>query len=181
MFDAPYIRPLITADRIAARVRDLGSDIAHDFAAEDRVPHAVCVLKGACLFLGDLMRAVELPMTVDFIAVSSYGGSTTSSGEVRLVKDLDQSVQHKDVLIVEDIVDTGLTLSYLVDLFWRRGASSVRIATLLDKRARRRISLPVDYVGFEIPDEFVIGYGLDYDERYRNLPFVGVAVDPSKL
>jgi hypoxanthine phosphoribosyltransferase len=181
MFNEPHIRPLVTAHQIAERVREMGAEIARDYSAENRVPHAVCVLKGACMFLGDLMRSVELPMTIDFIAVSSYGGSTTSSGEVRLVKDLDQSVQRQDVLIVEDIVDTGLTLSYLVDLFWRRGASSVRIATLLDKKARRRISLPVDYVGFEIPDEFVIGYGLDFDERYRNLPYVGVAVDPSRL
>ena len=181
MFNTPHIKELISAERISERVREMGAEITSDFIAEGRVPHAVCVLKGACLFLGDLMRAVELPMTLDFIAVSSYGGSTTSSGEVRLVKDLDESLQLKDVLIVEDIVDTGLTLSYLVDLFWRRGARSVRIATLLDKKARRRVTLPVDYVGFEIPDEFVIGYGLDFDERYRNLPFVGIATEPALL
>jgi hypoxanthine phosphoribosyltransferase len=172
MIDRSSLRPLITAEQIAARVAELGARITADFAGEGRVPHLVCVLKGGCLFLSDLMRAIELPVTVDFIAVSSYGEGTSSSGEVRVTKDLDQGLEGRDLLFVEDIVDTGLTLAFLVDSFRRRGARSVRIATLLDKRARRRVEVPVDYVGFEIPDEFVVGYGLDYAERYRNLPFI---------
>ena len=164
---------MIPAEEIATRVVTLGAEITRDYDAEGRIPHFVCVLKGGCLFLGDLMRAVDLPLTVDFIAVSSYGAGTSPSGEVRLTKDLDQSVEGRDVLFVEDIVDTGLTLSYLVDSFRRRGARSVKVAALLDKRSRRRAHVPLDYVGFEIPDEFVVGYGLDYAERYRNLPYIG--------
>ena len=174
MIDESSLSVLIPADRIAARVAELGAQITRDYAAEDRVPHLICVLKGGCMFLSDLMRAVELPVTVDFIAVSSYGEKTSSSGEVRVTKDLDQSLDGRDVLFVEDIVDTGLTLSYLVDSFRRRGARSVRVATLLDKAGRRRVDVPLDYVGFEIPDEFVVGYGLDYAERYRNLAYIGV-------
>jgi hypoxanthine phosphoribosyltransferase len=171
--DPSQLAVLISAEAIAERVAALGAEIARDYDAEGRVPHFVCVLKGGCLFLSDLMRAVDLPLTVDFIAVSSYGDGTSSSGEVRLTKDLDQSVEGRDVLFVEDIVDTGLTLSYLVDSFRRRGARSVKVAALLDKRSRRRTEVSLDYVGFEIPDEFVVGYGLDYSERYRNLPFIG--------
>ena len=181
MLDTTQITPLIPAEAIAARVNEMGARIARDYSAEARVPHAICVLKGACLFLSDLVRAIPLPLTVDFIAVSSYGASTKTSGEVRLTKDLDESLEGRDALIIEDIVDTGLTLAFLVDSFKRRGARSVRIATLLDKRARRRVDLAIDYVGFEIPDEFVVGYGLDYAQRYRNLPFIGVPKDLSML
>jgi hypoxanthine phosphoribosyltransferase len=173
MIDSGNLTVLISAGEIAARVSAIGADIARDYGAEGSAPHFVCVLKGGCMFLSDLMRAVDLPLTVDFIAVSSYGDRTSTSGEVRLTKDLDQSVEGRDVLFVEDIVDTGLTLSYLVDSFRRRGARSVKVAALLDKRSRRRADVPVDYVGFVIPDEFVVGYGLDYAERYRNLPYIG--------
>lgn len=165
---------LLSAERIASRVAELGAQITEDYRRENRVPHLVCVLKGGCLFLSDLVRAIDLPVTIDFIAVSSYGEGTSTSGEVRLTKDLDQGLEGRDLLFVEDIVDTGLTLAYLVDNFRRRGASSIRIATLLDKSARRRVEVPVDYVGFEIPDEFVVGYGLDYAEKYRNLPYIGI-------
>jgi hypoxanthine phosphoribosyltransferase len=175
------ITVLFSAEEIATKVAEMGARIAADYERERLAPYVVCVLKGACLFCSDLVRAIPLHVTLDFIAVSSYGSSTTSSGEVRMNKDLDQSLEDRDVLIVEDIVDTGLTLAFLVDSFKRRGARSVRIAALLDKRARRKVDLVPDYVGFEIPDAFVVGYGLDFDERYRNLPFVGVPKDPSAL
>ena len=174
MLDESRLTILIPAEQIAARVAELGGRIAEDYRREGRVPHLVCVLKGGCLFLSDLMRAIDLPVTIDFIAVSSYGDGTSSSGEVRVTKDLDQGLEGRDLLFVEDIVDTGLTLSFLVDSFRRRGARSIRIATLLDKTSRRRVEVPVDYIGFAIPDEFVVGYGLDYAERYRNLPYLGV-------
>jgi hypoxanthine phosphoribosyltransferase len=174
MLDTSHVTELISAERIATRVGELGARITEDYRREGAVPHLVCVLKGGCLFLSDLMRAIDLPLTVDFIAVSSYGGGTTTSGEVRVTKDLDQSLEGRDVLFVEDIVDTGLTLSFLIDSFRRRGARSIRVATLLDKKSRRRADVAIDYVGFEIPDEFVIGYGLDHAERYRNLPYIGV-------
>jgi hypoxanthine phosphoribosyltransferase len=181
VLDTTHLTTLISAAAIGARVSEMGDQIARDYRSEGRVPHAVCVLKGACLFLSDLMRATPLPLTVDFIAVSSYGGSMKTSGEVRLTKDLDHSLDGRDALIVEDIVDTGLTLAFLVDSFKRRGARSVRVAALLDKPARRRVHMPIDYVGFRIPDQFVIGYGLDYDERYRNLPFIAVPRDVGRL
>lgn len=181
MLDTVNVSVLIPADEIAARVVALGAQITSDYHAENNVPHLICVLKGGCMFLSDLMRSIWLPVTIDFIAVSSYGTETSSSGEVRMTKDLDQSLDGRDVLFVEDIVDTGLTLSYLTDTFRRRGARSVKIAALLSKPARRRIEVPIDYVGFEIPDEFVVGYGLDHAERYRNLPYIGVVRDPSAI
>lgn len=181
MLDTANVSVLIPASEISERVAALGAQITAEYSAEDRVPHLICVLKGGCMFLSDLMRSVWLPVTIDFIAVSSYGSETTSSGEVRLTKDLDQSLDGRDVLFVEDIVDTGLTLSYLTDTFRRRGARSVKIAALLSKPARRQIEVPIDYVGFEIPDEFVVGYGLDHGEKYRNLPFIGVVTDPSAV
>jgi hypoxanthine phosphoribosyltransferase len=174
MTDPPRLTVLISAERIAARVAELGARITEDYGREERTPHLICVLKGGCMFLSDLMRTIDLPVTIDFIAVSSYGDGTSPSGEVRVTKDLDQSLEGRDVLFVEDIVDTGLTLAYIVDSFRRRAARSIRIAALLDKRARRRVEVPLDYVGFEIPDEFVVGYGLDFAERYRNLPYIGV-------
>jgi len=173
------IRILLTADQIATRVRELGAQVSREYAASQSTPHLVCVLKGGCVFLSDLMRSIDLPVSVDFIAVSSYGGRLSTSGEVRIVKDLDQSLEGRDVLFVEDIIDTGFTLSYLVDNFRRRGARSVRIAALIDKKARRRVSVPLDFVGFEIADEFVVGYGLDHAEMYRNLPYVAVLAEHS--
>lgn len=181
MLDMANVSVLIPAIEISERVVAIGAQITADYDAESRVPHLICVLKGGCMFLSDLMRSIDLPVTIDFIAVSSYGAETTSSGEVRMTKDLDQSLEGRDVLFVEDIVDTGLTLSYLTDTFRRRGARSVKIAALLSKPARRQMEVAIDYVGFEIPDEFVVGYGLDHAERLRNLPYIGVVTDPSAI
>jgi hypoxanthine phosphoribosyltransferase len=145
----------------------MGQEITRDYGG--REPHLVGVLKGAFPFLTDLSRSIELPMTLDFIAVSSYGASTKTSGEVRLVKDLDQGLDGRDLLVVEDIVDTGLTLNYLLNLLRARGPRSLKVATLLSKPSRRLVEIPVDYVGFTIDDHFVVGYGLDFNEKYRNL------------
>lgn len=161
----------LDAEGIAARVRELGAAIARDH--DDAAPlHLICVLNGAFLFMADLVRAIDRPLTVDFISVSSYGSRTETSGEVRLVKDLDQSLKGKHVVLVEDIVDTGLTMRYLLGYLEGRGPLSVKVAALLSKPARRVVEVPVDYLGFEIEDAFVYGYGLDVDHRYRNLPFV---------
>ena len=164
---------LIDETAISQRVRELADAIRADFGRDEPV-HFIAVLKGAFIFLADLLRAMEGPVTCDFIAVSSYGAGTTSSGEVRLLKDLDRSIEGRDVVIVEDIVDTGLTLSYLQDILRARAPRSLRTACLLSKPSRRKVDVRVDYVGFTIDDRFVVGYGLDYDERHRNLPFIGV-------
>ena len=161
------MKVLLAHDAIQARVLEMGRDIARDYAG--REPHLVCVLKGACTFMTDLSRAIDLNLTLDYIAVSSYGKATKSSGEVKLVKDLDQGLDGRDLVVVEDIVDTGLTLNYLINLLKARGPRSLKVAALLSKPARRLVSVHVDYVGFTIEDEFVVGYGLDYNERYRNL------------
>ena len=163
---------LVTREEIANSIRELGQKITHDFAGRDLV--MVCILKGACVFFTDLMREVDLPVTTEFMSVSSYGSGTSSSGVVRIVKDLDRNIENKDVLIVEDIVDSGRTLSYLVHVLEQRHPRSISIATLLDKPARRVVDLTVQYSCFNIPDAFVVGYGLDYDEKYRNLPDIGV-------
>ena len=163
---------MIGPDELAARINDLAKEIRQDFPAGQL--HFICVLKGAFLFLGDLIRAMEGDVTIDFMACSSYGAGTTSSGEVRLSKDLDSGLEGRDVIIVEDIVDTGLTLHYLQDILLARGPRSLRTACLLSKPSRRKIDVKVDYVGFSIEDRFVVGYGLDYAERYRNLPYIGV-------
>jgi hypoxanthine phosphoribosyltransferase len=161
------MKVLLSQDAIQARIHEMGREIAKDYAG--REPHLVGVLKGAFTFLSDLTRAIELPMTLDFIAVSSYGAATKTSGEVRLVKDLDQGLEGRDLLVVEDIVDTGLTLNYLLNLLRARGPRSLKVATLLSKPSRRLVQIPVDYVGFSIDDHFVVGYGLDFNEKYRNL------------
>lgn len=176
-FDSPNLEPLFTAEQIAARVAEIGAQIARDYTGRD--PLFVGVLKGACIFVSDLLRATDLRLGIEFMAISSYGASTRSSGEVRIVKDLDVSVEGRDILVVEDIIDTGLTLSYLLSNLRRRGAASVRLVALLDKSEGRVREVPVDYVGFKIPDAFVVGYGLDYAERYRNLPYIAVLKDPS--
>ncbi len=163
---------LISQERLCERIQELGRQISTDYAG--RAPALVCVLKGGYLFLADLTRALSIRHSVDFMAISSYGRSTESSGVVRILKDLDADINGKDVLVVEDIIDTGRTLAYLLENLRSRGPHSVRICTLLSKPARREIDLHVDYVGFEIPDEFVVGYGLDYAEAYRNLPFIGI-------
>ena len=161
------MRVLLSFDQIQTRILELGKQITEEYAG--REPHLVGVLKGACPFMTDLAQAIDLSVTLDFIAVSSYGKSTKSTGEVKLVKDLDQGLEGRDLLIVEDIVDTGLTLNYLSNLLGSRGPRSLKVATLLSKPARRLVEVHVDYVGFKIEDEFVVGYGLDYNERYRNL------------
>lgn len=166
--------PPVLIDRaaLAARIRALAVDIRASLPDDDI--HFVCVLKGAFMFLADLVRALDERVTVDFIAVSSYGSGTSSSGEVRLVKDVDTSLEGRHVVIVEDIVDTGLTLHYLQDILRRRGPASLRTACLLSKPSRRKVDVAVDFIGFTIEDQFVIGFGLDYDEKYRNLPYIGL-------
>jgi hypoxanthine phosphoribosyltransferase len=167
------IGPILLDSRtIQNRIRELGSQIARDY--DGKMPHLVAILKGASIFHADLVRAVELPLSFDFIAVGSYGKLDTSSGEVRILKDLDDSLERKDVLLVEDIVDTGLTLQYLVQNLKARNPQSLKIAALLNKPARRKVDVHVDYVGFDIPDAFVVGYGLDFDQRYRNLPDIRI-------
>lgn len=165
---------LFTEEQLQQRVREMGAEIARDYA--DKTPTMVCILKGAVMFYTDLLRNMPIPLTMDFMAVSSYGNATKSSGEVEIRKDLSASIEGKHVIIVEDIVDSGFTLSYLTRVLASRGAASIRLATLLDKPARRApgITLKSDYCGFEVGDEFVVGYGLDYAELYRNLPYIGV-------
>jgi len=163
---------LVTTDQIAAKVRELGAHIATDYQGKDLV--LVSILKGALPFLADLMRATQIPLALDFLEVSSYGAGTESTGAVRILKDLANPIEGRHVLVVEDILDTGHTLSYVFDHLRAQRPESVRLCVLLDKPARRVIPIDIDYRGFEIPDKFVVGYGLDYAERYRNLPFVGV-------
>ena len=163
---------LLDSQAITNRVAELGAQISSDFA--DRDPVLVSVLKGSIIFLADLMRAMQLPTSIDLMEVSSYGAGTESSGQVRIIKDLSNPIQGRHVIVVEDIIDTGLTLNYLLHYLADKRPASVSIVCLLDKPARRLAEIPIDYVGFTIPDRFVIGYGLDFDERYRNLPYVGV-------
>ncbi|MNJ53074.1 hypoxanthine phosphoribosyltransferase [Paenibacillus bouchesdurhonensis] len=163
---------LITREQIQEKVVELGQRLSEEYAG--RNPLVICILKGAFIFMADLVKEISVPLELDFMAVSSYGTSTKSSGEVKIIKDLDSSVEGRDVLIVEDIIDSGLTLSYLVDVLERRKVSSVKIVTLFDKPAGRTVDLEADMSGFVLPDEFVVGYGLDYAEKYRNLPYIGV-------
>ena len=163
---------LIPEEKIAARVKELGQQISRDY--EGKTIHLVCVLKGAYTFLADLARAIEIPVTLDFLAVSSYNKGTSTSGAVQLTKDLDTSLEGVDVLVVEDIADTGLTLRYLYNMLLARHPSSLKVIALLSKPSRRTVDVPVDYVGFEIGDRFVVGYGLDVDQKYRNLPYIAV-------
>jgi hypoxanthine phosphoribosyltransferase len=175
----PNLKVLIDSERLQARVRELGQQITRDYAGKSL--HLVGVLKGACVFLSDLMRAIDLPLSLDFIGISSYGAATKSSGEVRITKDLDMSLAGKDVLVVEDIIDTGLTLNYMANIFRSREVSSLGIAALLDKPERHEIQIDAQYIGFTIPNHFVVGYGLDVGELYRNLPFIAVPEDPANL
>ena len=162
---------LLSEEELQKRIKELGNEITKEYKDKDLV--VIGILKGAVIFMSELVKNIGLPITIDFMAVSSYGKSSISTGEVRIIKDLDFSVEGKDLLIVEDIIDTGLTLNYLTELLKKRGANSVKICTLLDKPDRRTVGVNIDYLGFEIPDEFVVGYGLDYAEQYRNLPYVG--------
>jgi len=163
---------LISEEHIQRRTAELGARICRDFVGEQIL--IIAVLKGALLFLADLIRHIDLPLAVDFLAVSSYGAGTESSGVVRILKDLDETITHRNVIIVEDIVDSGRTLDYLLRMLRQRNPATLHVCTLLDKRDRREIEVPIDYVGFEVPDAFVVGYGLDYAEHYRQLPFIGV-------
>jgi hypoxanthine phosphoribosyltransferase len=169
---------LLEEDVVAARVAELGGEISSDYEGRDLL--LVGVLKGAVFFMADLMRQLTIPCEVDFMAISSYGASTDSSGVVRILKDLDINIEGRDVLVVEDIIDSGLTLSYLIRNLESRNPATLEICALLTKPARREIDVGVRYTGFEIPNEFVIGYGLDFDERYRNLPYVAV-LDPEAV
>jgi len=163
---------LLTKEEIEQKVKELGKKLSAEYAGKR--PLLVCVLKGALIFVADLARAMEIPLEVDFMAVSSYGVSTKSSGVVRILKDLETGIEGRHVLIIEDIIDTGLTLNYLIENLKSRKPASIKICTLLDKPTRRRVQLKPDFCGFEIPDKFVIGYGLDFSEIYRNLPYIGV-------
>lgn len=171
---------MISADEIAKRVKELGAQITREYASKELV--LVGVLKGSCVFMSDLMRQIDLPVDIDFMAVASYKDDTVSSGDVEILKDLTKPIRGKDVILIEDIIDTGLTLHRLVDILGTRGANSIKIATLLDKpEPRIKKEVHVDYCGFEIPNKFVVGYGLDVAGRFRNLPFVAVIRDPDQL
>src|SRR2546421_7949576 len=177
-FTNPNLEVLLPEQQIRARIKELGAQITRDYAGLN--PLLIGVLKGACFFLSDLLRAIDTRLSIEFMAISSYGSSTRTSGEVRIMKDLDVPIEGRHILVVEDIVDTGLTLSYLLANLQSRGAASVKLVALLDKYERREKNVAIDYLGFKIPDKFVVGYGLDFAERYRNLPFIGVLKDPTQ-
>ncbi len=166
------VRVMITEEEVDKRIAQLAEQISRDY--EGRAVHLVCILKGSIFFTCELAKRLTIPVTLDFMSVSSYGNDTKSSGVVRMVKDLDEPLEGKDVIVIEDIIDSGRTLSYLLENLSSRNPGSLRLCTLLDKPDRRVTDVKVDYTGFEIPDEFVIGYGLDYAQRYRNLPYIGV-------
>jgi len=177
-FTNPNLEVLYSNERIQARIKELGEQITRDYAGKDLV--LVSVLKGSCVFLADLMRAIDLSLTIDFMSVSSYKNEMKSTGDVEILKDLSNSIRGKDVLLVEDIIDTGLTLSRLLEILGSRGANSIRLASFLDKpEPRIKTELAIDYTGFVVPNKFVVGYGLDAAGRYRNLPFIAVVKDPS--
>lgn len=165
-------RTLISQEELKQKVEAMGKEITRDYAGQEIL--MIGVLRGAVIFMADLSRAIKVPVALDFMAVSSYGTATSSSGVVRILKDLDEDVEGKHVLIVEDIIDSGLTLNYLIDYIKSRNPKSVKICTLLNKPDRRKVEVPIAYNGFTIPDSFVVGYGLDYAEKYRNLPFIGI-------
>ena len=166
------VEVLLTEQKVDERIQAIGEQISRDYAG--RQVHLVCVLKGGAFFMCELAKRITVPVSLDFMSVSSYGSDTKSSGVIRIVKDLDESIKDKDVIVVEDIVDSGRTLSYLLKMLQSRGPRSLALCTLLDKPERRVVDVNVNYTGFQIPDEFVVGYGLDYDQRYRNLPYIGV-------
>ena len=169
---AERVKVLLTEEEVDARIQAIGDQISRDY--EGRQVHLVCVLKGGSFFMCELAKRIRVPVSLDFMSVSSYGSETKSSGVVKIVKDLDETLAGKDVIVVEDIVDSGRTLSYLMEMLKDRKPASLRLCTLLDKPERRGVDVHVDYTGFEIPDEFVVGYGLDYDQKYRNLPYIGI-------
>jgi hypoxanthine phosphoribosyltransferase len=169
---AERIKVMYTEEQVNTRIRQLGEQISRDYAGKQ--VHLICILKGGVFFGCELAKRMTIPVTLDFMAASSYGGDTKSSGVVKIIKDIDENIKDKEVIVVEDIIDTGRTLSYLMELLDERGPRSISLCTLLDKPDRRVIDVKVDYTGFEIPDKFVVGYGLDYDQKYRNLPYIGV-------
>lgn len=169
---AEHVRVLLTEEEVDKRIQEIGDQISRDYAGKQ--VHLVCVLKGGSFFMCELAKRITVPVSLDFMSVSSYGQETKSSGVVKIVKDLDEPLKDKDVIVVEDIIDSGRTLSYLLEMLNDRGPSSLRLCTLLDKPDRRVVEVKVDYTGFNIPDEFVVGYGLDYDQKYRNLPYIGI-------
>ena len=169
---AERIEVLLSEEEVDAKIKEIGEQISKDY--EGKQVHLVCVLKGGSFFMCELAKRITVPVSLDFMSVSSYGGDTKSSGVVKIVKDLDEPLQGKDVLVVEDIVDSGRTLSYLLEMLRDRKPNSLKLCTLLDKPDRRVVEVAVDYTAFQIPDEFVVGYGLDYDQKYRNLPYIGV-------
>jgi len=169
---ADTIREMISESVIEDRIRALGAQISADYQGKEL--HLICVLKGGAFFLCELAKHITLPVTIDFMCLSSYGAGTKSSGVVRIAKDLDDSIEGRDVLVVEDIIDSGNTLHYLLEVLAQRKPKSMHLCTLLDKPSRREVEVDVEYIGFSIPDEFVVGYGLDYDQKYRNLPYIGV-------
>ena len=166
------IRVLLSEAEVDKKIEEIGRQISRDYAGKS--VHLICVLKGGVLFMCELAKRITVPVSFDFMSVSSYGADTKSSGIVKIIKDLDEPLEGKDVIIIEDIIDSGRTLSYLIELLQKRNPASLRLCTLLDKPERRVTEVEVDYVGFNIPDEFVVGYGLDFDQRYRNLPYIGV-------
>lgn len=167
-----HVKVMFTEEEVDRKIQEIGDKITKDYAGKQ--VHLVCVLKGGSFFMCELAKRINLPVSLDFMSVSSYGGDTKSSGVVKIVKDLDEPLEGKDVIVVEDIVDSGRTLSYLLDMLQDRKPASLKLCTLLDKPSRRVIDVNVNYTGFQIPDEFVVGYGLDYDQIYRNLPYIGV-------
>ena len=169
---AERVRVLLSEEEVDAKIKAIGEQISKDYAGKS--VHLVCVLKGGSFFMCELAKYITVPVTMDFMSVSSYGDETSSSGVVKIVKDLDEPLEGKDVLVVEDIIDSGRTLSYLMEILEKRKPNSMKLCTLLDKPDRRVCEVRVDHVGFEIPDEFVVGYGLDYKQRYRNLPYIGI-------
>ncbi len=169
---AETIRVMISEEEVDAKIAELGKKISEDYAGQS--VHLICILKGSVFFTCELAKRITVPVTLDFMSVSSYGDGTKSSGIVKIAKDLDEAMEGKNVIVIEDIIDSGRTLSYLLDVLSKRKPNSMKLCTLLDKPDRRVVDVKVDYVGFEIPDEFVVGYGLDYAQRYRNLPYIGI-------
>ncbi len=169
---AETVKEMLSEEELSTRIRELGEQISKDYEGEE--VFLVCILKGAAFFACELAKRITVPVTIDFMATSSYGSGTVSSGEVQIKKDLDLGVEGKNVIIVEDIIDSGNTLNYLSGLFKDRKAKSIKMCAMLDKPERREVDVPMDYIGFTIPDAFVVGYGLDYDQKYRNLPYIGV-------
>ncbi len=169
---ADNIRVMIAEEEVDAKIKEIATQITKDYAGKE--VHLICILKGSIFFTCELAKRIDLPVTLDFMSVSSYGDGTESTGRVKIVKDLDENIEGKEVIVIEDIIDTGRTLSHLMEVLKVRKPASLKLCTLLDKPSRRVVDVDVDYTGFEIPDEFVVGYGLDFAQKYRNLPYIGV-------